>query len=77
MCRYSAFERSFINSNGDHWKAIPARYSARGNKCNVSYISYDIPYELIDTIIVPATIAIPFSAFKYYKDKEVEKNESI
>ena len=53
-------------SNGDHWKAVSAIESARGNKCNISYIDKGIDIETIQTIINPSTCWQPFQAFKFF-----------
>lgn len=52
--------------NGDVWKAVSAIESARGNKCNVSYIDKEIDIEIIQTIINPSTCCQPFQAFKFF-----------
>ena len=65
----------FINSivncfaefeNGDKWKAVGASDSARGNKCNISYIDKGIDIETIQTIIEPSTCCPPYQAFKFF-----------
>lgn len=55
-----------VFSNGDVWEVRRATDSSRGVSCNISYISYDIAPEEIDTIINPATKASPYQAFYYY-----------
>lgn len=52
--------------NGDIWKAVSATDSARGNKCNISYIDKGIDIETIQTIIIPSTCRKPFYAFKFF-----------
>ena len=52
--------------NGDIWKAVHAGDSARGNKCNISYIDKGIDIETIQTIIAPSTCCQPFQAFKFF-----------
>lgn len=52
--------------NDDVWKAIGAVDSARGNKCNISYIDKGIDIETIQTIIIPSTICPPYQAFKFF-----------
>lgn len=57
---------SVIFENGDIWKAVSAIESARGNKCNISYIDLGIDIETIETIIKPSTCCQPFQAFKFF-----------
>jgi hypothetical protein len=57
---------SITFENGDHWKVIKADESGRGYRLNVSYIQREIPQEIINTVIIPATTAFPFQAFNYY-----------
>lgn len=52
--------------NGDIWKVVRASDSGRGNSANVSYIDRRISQEIINTIIKPATKAIPYQAFRFY-----------
>ena len=52
--------------NGDRWKAVSASDSARGNKCNISYIDKGIDIETIQTIIEPSTCCPPYQAFKFF-----------
>lgn len=52
--------------NGDIWEVALASESARGKRCNISYIQEGIPQILIDTVIRPSTIARPFNGFYYY-----------
>lgn len=58
--------RQVIFSNGDRWKVCRITDGARGNSCNVSYISTDADIEEINLIVKPATKAYPYQAFKYY-----------
>lgn len=52
--------------NGDYWKVCTASGHARGNKCNVSYVSRKISANIFDTIIRPCTRLHPYQAFAYY-----------
>lgn len=52
--------------NKDYWMARSARESARGSRCNISYIEATIPLEFIDTVIKQCTSAGPYQAFKYF-----------
>ena len=52
--------------NKDYWIAKSARESARGSRCNISYIEATIPLEFIDTVIKHCTSAGPYQAFKYF-----------
>jgi hypothetical protein len=53
-------------SNGDYWCAVCASDSARGRKCNVSYIDRNISEETVKCLILPCTHALPFTAHRYY-----------
>lgn len=63
--RGNYIEESFFE-NGDHWMIVIARDSAKGRRCNISYISSEIDDELINNIIIPATTGLPFSAWRFY-----------
>ena len=52
--------------NKDYWEAKSARESARGSRCNISYIEATIPLEFIDTVIKHCTSAGPYQAIKYF-----------
>ena len=52
--------------NGDYWKMVKATESARGYKCNISYIDNEIPFDIIHDIVKPCTKAGPYQAFKYF-----------
>lgn len=52
--------------NKDYWIATSARESARGFRCNISYIDSMIPLGFIDTIIKHCTSAGPYQAIKYF-----------
>ena len=57
---------SITFENKDVWRVILATNNARGYKCNISYISYQIPSSIIRDIIYPTTITFPYSAYHYY-----------
>jgi hypothetical protein len=57
---------SVVFENGDFWQVIKANELSRGYKLNISYIQYGIPREIIDRVILPATICHPFQAFNYW-----------
>lgn len=67
--------------NGDVWRVVRASDSGRGHSANVSYIDRRISQEVINTIIKPATKAMPYQAFHFYlpssynwtrEDEEIE-----
>lgn len=57
-----------VYDNGDYWIACGVRESARGHRCNISYVDARIDSEFIDCIIKPCTIAGPYQAFHYFYD---------
>lgn len=57
----------FEAENGDIWRAIVANESARGYRCNISYIDELIPNEVRNDLIAPATSAYPYQATHYYE----------
>lgn len=67
--------------NDDVWRVVRASDSGRGHSANVSYIDRRISQETINTIIKPATKAMPYQAFRFYlpssydwtrEDEEIE-----
>lgn len=52
--------------NDDIWRVVRASDSGRGHCTNVSYIDRRISQEVINTIIKPATKAMPYQAFHFY-----------
>ena len=67
--------------NGDVWRVVRASDSGRGHSANISYIDRRISQEIINTIIKPATKAMPYQAFRFYlpssydwtrEDEEIE-----
>jgi hypothetical protein len=62
--KWNGYELTY--DNGDYWKMVKATESARGNKCNISYIDNEIPFDIIHDIVKPCTKAGPYQAFKYF-----------
>jgi len=67
--------------NDDIWRVVRASDSGRGHSANVSYIDRRISQEAINTIIKPATKAMPYQSFRFYlpssydwtrEDEEIE-----
>ena len=54
-----------VFGNGDIWKVRPARVSARGERCNISYIQKGISFDFIDEVIMPCMCG-PFSAYRFF-----------
>lgn len=54
--------------NDDIWRVCRAnKENAKiQGRCNISYIEYGTPTEIITDVIRPSTKAYPFSAFNYY-----------
>ena len=59
-------EYTITYENGDNWRALRGNDNSRGYRCNISYIDYNIPNNIIDTIIKPCTIRFPYHGFEYY-----------
>ncbi len=57
----------FEAENGDIWRAIAANDSARGYRCNISYIDELISIEIKNGLIAHATSAYPYQATHYYE----------
>lgn len=55
-----------IFENGDIWRLVDATESAKGQKCNISFIEQGIKKDFINIIIKPCTTALPFTAYNYY-----------
>lgn len=53
-------------SNGDEWRIVKASDCSRGIRCNISYIDYNIESDIVNTLIIPCTIAMPYQGFLYY-----------
>ena len=58
-------------TNGDIWKCIPVRESARGNRTNISIIERCIDKEMVENVIFPATTSYPYKAFDFYGEGEL------
>lgn len=52
--------------NGDQWKTVIPDENTRGYKCNISYISRTISPSIIQNIIYPATLDLPYNACYFY-----------
>lgn len=57
----------FETENGDIWRAVTVNDSARGYRCNISYIDELIPIEIRNGLIAHATKAYPYQAIHYYE----------
>ena len=64
-CWYSMSPMVFFD-NGDIWKVRPAHESARGERCNISYIQHGIPFDFIDSVIMRCMCVGPFSAYRFF-----------
>lgn len=53
-------------ANGDYWYSCRASESSRGMACNVAYIDYNIPTEIVNTIIKPSIKSFPYRAYNYF-----------
>ena len=52
--------------NGDSWHIVPCRESVRGMACNIGYIEYGTPMEVVERIIMPCIKSYPYQAYNYY-----------
>lgn len=59
-------------SNGDYWEAIGAYENRRGKRANVSYVDAYIDPRIMDEVIKPATVALPYHAINYFYPREDE-----
>ena len=64
--RKSSSVYELVYTNGDYWIACKASESARGHKCNISYIDHRISVDFIHDIIRPCTCLEPYQAYHYY-----------
>ena len=65
--RISKSSGSFIAfDNGDTWRSVCAAESARGQRANISYIDRRVPEDIVNCVIKPCTLDIPYSAYHYY-----------
>ena len=54
-------------SNGDIWQVmIASSNTARGHRCNITYIDYDIPDETIEEVIKPIVTLLPYQGINYF-----------
>ena len=65
--RISKSSYSFIFfDNGDTWRSVYAAESACGQRANISYIDRRVPEDIVNCVIKPCTLDIPYSAYHYY-----------
>lgn len=62
---WSGNEASCRFGNDDIWEVIIAEEDYI-RFCNISYIEHGIDKKIIDNIIIPSTIGIPFQAISYF-----------
>lgn len=65
---HGKYEYRLEYDNGDIWRAIAARESMLGLRCNISYIDARINKDIVDCIIKPCSIAYPYCASNYFYD---------
>ena len=54
-------------SNGDIWQVmIASPNAARGRRCNIAYIDYDIPDAIIEEVIKPIVTYLPYQGINYF-----------
>lgn len=59
--------RQIILDNEDSWSIVKISDSARGRRCNISYIPKAMKDDaLIRTIVIPCTRMKPYTAIQYY-----------
>ena len=63
---YSKDSNSIVFSNNDIWEVLTTKHNGYGVRCNISYIDHNIDKEYIESIIIPATISLPFNGIQYY-----------
>lgn len=63
---YSKDSNSVVFSNNDIWEVLTTKYNGYGAHCNISYIDHNIDKEYIESVIIPATISLPFNGIQYY-----------
>lgn len=65
--RISKSSGSFIAfDNGDTWRSVYAAENARCQRANISYIDRRVPEDIVNCVIKPCTLDIPYSAYRYY-----------
>ena len=45
---------------------IASSNTARGHRCNITYIDYDIPDEIIEEVIKPIVTLPPYQGINYF-----------
>ena len=55
-----------VFSNNDIWEVLTTKHNGYGVRCNISYIDHNIDKEYIESVIIPATISLPFNGIQYY-----------
>ena len=68
--RKSSSVYELLYTNGDYWIACRASESARGHKCNISYIDHRINIDFLHDVIKPCTCLGPYQASHYYYAEE-------
>ena len=63
---YSKDSNSIVFSNNDIWEVLTTKHNGYGVRCNISYIDHNIDKEYIESVIMPATISLPFNGIQYY-----------
>ena len=63
---YSKDSNSIVFSNNDIWEVLTTKHNGYGVRCNISYIDHNIDKEYIESVIIPATISLPFNGIQYY-----------
>lgn len=76
--RISKSSGSFIAfDNGDTWRSVYAAESARQQRANISYIDRRVPEVIVNNVIKPCTLDIPYSAYRYYGPLKEEETDDI
>lgn len=57
---------SIYCENGDIWRIVPCRESQRAQACNIGYIEYGTPKDVIEQLIMPCIKSYPYTAYNYY-----------
>lgn len=54
-------------NNGDIWQVmIASSNTAKGRRCNIAYIDYDIPDKVIEEVIKPIVTLPPYQGIHYF-----------
>ena len=64
--RKSSSVYELLYTNGDYWIACRASESARGHKCNISYVDDRIDIDFVQDVIRHCTCLGPYQAYRYY-----------